>query len=210
MSFNDFESTATTNTAPDSFDDIWAKTAETVAEGKYWKPDVVGKKAEFLLENVTTKLFDNADAPVPVLHGRTAGGDEIVVTASNRDLKAKLAAARPSRGSMLQITYSGDRELPGERSMKLFEVKHIPAEKVAEMAAAKAQASADATPPAAPTPAPAETPAPTLSIVPTMSGTPPMPGIGSTPPPVARPNVGPVPEQQPQGFGQLVAAQNAM
>lgn len=60
---------------------------------------------------------------VPQLTIRTDDGDDRTVTASQAQLKAKLAEERPEAGDRIRITYTGSEKRDGGKTLKKFTVE---------------------------------------------------------------------------------------
>ena len=96
-------------------DDIYAE----IPTGAYVKWDEPGQRIVGDVLEVRVGKSLQGDK-VPEYSIRLDSGDEVIVTASQGQLKALCLKERPVAGDRVRITYTGDQRRDGGKTLKLF------------------------------------------------------------------------------------------
>jgi hypothetical protein len=130
--------------------DIW-DSPDMKVTSEFVKFDQVGTHVAGTITDIGIKVWDDGGkSPQLTLN---VDGEDIVLTANQYRLKAKLAELRPQVGDWISVTFTGVENLSGGRTAKNFDVE------VRRNGVASAAATATATPaPAAAPAAPAADP----------------------------------------------------
>ena len=102
--------------------DFWDDPEFNKPDSDYVKWLEEGQTESGRINDITMRKFDDGKK-APQITFVNAEGRQRIMTASQVDLKARLAALRPIEGDSITVRYLGETRLAGGRAMKTFEVE---------------------------------------------------------------------------------------
>lgn len=102
--------------------DFWDDPEFIKPDNDYVKWSDPGQTESGRINDITMREFDDGKK-APQITFVNAEGATRIMTASQVDLKARLAALRPIEGDSITVKYLGEQRLAGGRAMKTFEVE---------------------------------------------------------------------------------------
>lgn len=95
---------------------------DDIPKGDFWTWENPG---EFLAGDIISKTIDEDfnGKPAPCLGIRQDDGTEVLLTAGQAQLKAKLLEAKPAVGDRIKITFTQVEKRGGGKTLKHFEVQ---------------------------------------------------------------------------------------